>query len=82
MEKRYGNALIAVQNKLAVTKLNELIGSYSGLVVARQGIPQANESLNLISLILYGNMQQINALAGKLGRLDGIIVKISVLPPF
>ncbi|MBN1596825.1 MAG: hypothetical protein JW894_00885 [Bacteroidales bacterium] len=75
MEKRIGAALILIENKESVGKLNQIISAYSGIILGRQGLPLRDKGFNIISLILEGNIDDINSLTGKIGRLEGIQVK-------
>ncbi len=79
MEKRIGSILILIENKDYVEQLNEVISGYSQLVVGRIGLPLSIRKISLISLILEGFPDQINSLAGKLGKIPGIRVKSMVI---
>ena len=75
MEERIGSVLIIVDNKDDVTKLNEIISSFSTIIVGRQGISLKEKDQSIISLVLEGSTDQLGALTGKLGKLKGIRVK-------
>jgi putative iron-only hydrogenase system regulator len=62
-------------SKWAVSKINFLLSEYSELILGRQGIPLRDRGVNIISLVVEGNMDQINALTGKIGKLEGVEVK-------
>jgi putative iron-only hydrogenase system regulator len=44
-------------------------------MLGRQGIPLRDKGVNVISLVVEGNTDQINALTGKIGKLEGAEVK-------
>jgi len=75
MEKRLGAAIILIDANADVRRVNSLISDHSDLIIGRQGIPLRDRGLNIISLVLEGNTDEIGALTGKLGRLDGVKVK-------
>lgn len=52
-----------------------LLSEYSEMILGRQGIPIRSEGINIISLVVEGTTDQINALTGKIGKLEGAEVK-------
>lgn len=81
MEKRLGVLAILLTGKSSVTKLNTLLSSHSDIIIGRQGIPIRDRGIQIISLIVEGSTDDIGALSGKIGRLDGAEVK-SVLTKY
>jgi putative iron-only hydrogenase system regulator len=75
MEDRIGSILIVVENRTEVAKLNEIISAFSDIIIGRQGIRLRDEGKNIISLVLEGTTDELGALSGKLGKLNGISVK-------
>ncbi|HNT41796.1 MAG TPA: iron-only hydrogenase system regulator [Tenuifilaceae bacterium] len=75
MERRIGAALILVENRGSVEKLNQLFSAHSSVIVARQGIPLQQRGVSVISLVLDGTSDEISALTGPVGKLDGVQVK-------
>ncbi len=75
MEKRIGTALILVQEKNSVQRLNTIISKFGDIILGRQGLPLHGKNINVISLIFEGTPDEISALTGQLGRLDGVNVK-------
>jgi putative iron-only hydrogenase system regulator len=57
---------------------NETISRYKGIVKGRMGIPFDDEDMAVISLTLRGDLDDINALTGKLGNLPMVTVKTAV----
>ncbi|MGM0501167.1 MAG: TM1266 family iron-only hydrogenase system putative regulator [Bacillota bacterium] len=56
-------------------KVNDILSQYGDLIVGRMGLPYQDRGLNIISLIVDGTNDQLGALAGKLGNIDGVKVK-------
>ena len=75
MEKRIGTALILVQEKNSVQRLNTIISKFGDIILGRQGLPLHEKNINVISLIFEGTPDEISSLTGQLGRLDGVNVK-------
>lgn len=75
MEKRLGIIAIVISDKSSIQNVNDLISSFSDIIIARQGIPMPQRNISFISLIVEAPMDKINVLTGKLGRLSGVEVK-------
>ena len=81
MEKRLGAVLILIRDTADITKVNAIISEHSDLILGRQGIPLRDRGINMISLVLEGNSDDIGSLAGKLGRNSGVKVKSLMVNP-
>ena len=75
MEKRIGTITILIKGNASVQAINALLTEYSGIVLARQGLPIRNRDIHVISLIIEGTTEIISALTGKIGRLKNVEVK-------
>ncbi|NOU20165.1 MAG: CopG family transcriptional regulator [Bacteroidales bacterium] len=75
MEKRLGAALILVENRDSVNKLNQILSVHSDVIIGRQGIPLRDRNLSVISLMLEGTSDELSALTGPIGKLEGVQVK-------
>lgn len=75
MAKRIASALIIVETKEGVNILNQTLSDFSAVIIGRQGIPLRDYGISVISLVLEGTTDQINALAGKLGNIPGVSTK-------
>lgn len=75
MEKRIGTAIILINRRDNVNRLNSILSEHAGVIRGRQGIPVTGHGIHVISLVLIGTTNEIGSLTGKLGRLDGISVK-------
>ena len=75
MEKRIGTITILIVDRTKSTEINTIISDYSDLVLCRQGLPFHDRPVAVISLIVEGQPDRINALTGKLGRLEGVETK-------
>ncbi|OPJ54972.1 TM1266 family iron-only hydrogenase system putative regulator [Alkalithermobacter paradoxus] len=75
MNKRIGVVAIIVENKESVEKVNKLLSEFADSIVGRMGIPYKEKDVSVISIIVDGTNDEIGALTGRLGRLDGVSVK-------
>jgi putative iron-only hydrogenase system regulator len=57
---------------------NETVAQYKEIVKGRMGIPFDEEDTAVIALTLRGELDEINALTGKLGNLPQVTVKTAV----
>lgn len=67
--------IIIEKDSSVVSKVQELLTSYSSLILGRMGVPNHETGINVISLIVKGTNEQLSALTGKLGRLTNVKVK-------
>lgn len=63
---------IIVQNPAAVEKLNAILHEFSAFIIGRMGIPRPEKHMSLISVALDAPVDEIDALAGKIGTLEGV----------
>ena len=78
MEKRIGVVGIVVENLQNASKVNDILHYHAEIIVGRLGIPYRERNLSVISLIVDGTSDEISALTGKLGKIDGVNVKSAV----
>jgi putative iron-only hydrogenase system regulator len=58
-----------------VPRVNTLLTEHSEIILGRQGIPIRDHGINIISLVIEGDTDRINALTGKIGKLEGVEVR-------
>ncbi|MFZ5985905.1 MAG: TM1266 family iron-only hydrogenase system putative regulator [Bacillota bacterium] len=70
---------IVVNNREETSKkVNEILSDYGGIIVGRMGIPYKEKGISVISIIVDGTNDEIGALAGKLGSINGIKAKVAI----
>ena len=57
---------------------NETVAAYRDIIKGRMGIPFDTEEVSVVSLTVMGELDDINALTGKLGKLPLVTVKAAV----
>lgn len=79
LEKRLGVVAIVVEGDRSVTqKMQSILSDFGDIIVGRMGIPDHDDNIAVISLIVKGTVERISALTGKLGKLENITVKSAV----
>ena len=75
METRVAVVSIIVENEDAVSELNELLHRYRQYIIGRLGIPYRQKGVSIICIAMDAPNDEINALTGALGRVEGITAK-------
>lgn len=77
METRVALIGVIVENHDSIDKLNSILHEYGDYIIGRMGVPYRKKGINIISIAIDAPQDMINALSGKIGRLDGINSKIA-----
>jgi putative iron-only hydrogenase system regulator len=76
MEKRLGFVGIIIEDRAAhAAAVNNLLGEFGHLIVARTGLPYEKRACSAITLIVDATTDEIGVLTGRLGSLTGVSVK-------
>ncbi|MCX8093422.1 MAG: CopG family transcriptional regulator [Candidatus Goldbacteria bacterium] len=81
MERRIGVITIFISEKSNIQKLNSLLSQYSNNILGRFGLPIRNKKINIITLVVDLNTDELGALTGKIGNIKGMKVK-SIMSDF
>ncbi len=57
---------------------NETVSEFQGIIKGRMGIPFEEAPVAVISITVVGDLDAINSLTGKLGRIQGVTVRTAV----
>lgn len=74
-ETRVALISIIVENIKKTEELNRILHEYKDYIIGRMGIPYKAKNISVISVAVDAPQDEINALTGKLGRIDGISTK-------
>ena len=66
---------IIVENPDSTAKINEILHSASDFIIGRMGIPYREKNISIISVVIDAELNTINQVSGRLGRLQGVTVK-------
>ena len=75
MEKWRGVVAIILEDKKYADQVNDILHEYNQIIIGRMGLPYKERSVAVISLIVDATGDEVSALTGKLGRIDGVTVK-------
>ena len=75
METKVAVIGIIVEKLESVSALNEILSEYGEFIIGRMGIPYKAKGINCITIVSDAEMNVINTLCGKIGKLDGVSSK-------
>ncbi len=59
-------------------KVNEVLSNFGTIIVGRMGVPYREKGISVMSIIVDGTNDEIGALTGKLGNINGIKAKVAL----
>ncbi|MCI2063000.1 MAG: iron-only hydrogenase system regulator [Eubacteriaceae bacterium] len=68
---------IIVNQNGDVEQVNQFLHEYGQYIIGRIGIPYRKRGISIIGIVLDAPQNEISTLSGKLGRLEGINVKVT-----
>lgn len=74
MENRIAILGIFVQDRESSGEVNQLLHEYGDCIIGRMGIPHRNRC-SIITIVMDCTADTVNALSGKLGRLNKVQVR-------
>ncbi|ADL12415.1 TM1266 family iron-only hydrogenase system putative regulator [Acetohalobium arabaticum] len=79
MEDRIAVVGILIEDREGIAQqVNKVLGEFGNIIVGRMGIPYREKEVSVISLIVNGTTDQLSAMSGQLGNLEGVKVKSAV----
>lgn len=75
METRVAIVGIIVEETSQIKEVQNLLSEYSDFIIGRMGIPYKQKNVRIISVVLDAPVDTINALTGKIGKINGISAK-------
>ena len=75
METRVAVIGIIVEELASAPDVNAVLHEYADYIVGRMGIPYGKKDVSVISVVIDAPMDVINAITGKIGRIDGVSAK-------
>lgn len=76
MENRVAILGIIVEDEAVICDIQNLLSEYSDYIIGRMGIPYRNKNIRIISVVLDAPVDTINALTGKIGRIEHVSSKV------
>ena len=56
-------------------EVNRVLGNYAKIIAARMGLPYKEKNCSVITVIVDATTDELGALTGKLGAIEGVSVK-------
>ena len=75
METKVGIVGIVVENAEKAGEIQKLLSEYSEYIIGRMGIPYKQKDVKIISVVLDAPVDTLNALTGKIGKIEGVSAK-------
>lgn len=75
METKVGIVGIVVENAEKAGEIQKLLSEYSEHIIGRMGIPYKQKDVKIISVVLDAPVDTLNALTGKIGKIEGVSAK-------
>jgi hypothetical protein len=75
METKAAVIAIILKDVKASTEINAILHEYNDCIIGRMGIPYREKGINIISIAVDADLDTINTLAGKIGRIEGVSAK-------
>ncbi|WP_320170677.1 TM1266 family iron-only hydrogenase system putative regulator [Maridesulfovibrio sp.] len=76
MDKRLGIIGITIKDRYkSAPKVNRTLSEHGDIIVGRMGLPFRDKGVNVIGLIIEATTDEVGALTGQLGMLQGVKVK-------
>ncbi len=75
MNERVALISVIVESYDSIEKFNAILHQYNEYIIGRMGVPYRKKNISVISVAVDAPQDIINAISGKLGRLEGISVK-------
>ena len=74
-ENRIAVVNILVWTRQVSDRINSILSDYGDFIIGRMGLPYKEKNVSVLCVVLDAPVEVINALTGKLGKIDGATVK-------
>lgn len=71
-------AAVLEEPKQCQQTFNNIVASFNGVIKGRMGIPMDEYRISVVTLTVFAELNEINALTGKLGKISGVNVKTAI----
>lgn len=76
MDTRVAIVGIIVEDEAVICDIQNLLSEYSDFIIGRMGIPYKTKNIRIISVVLDAPVDTINALTGKIGKIEHVSSKV------
>ncbi len=75
VENRICVLSVIVEQRDAAERINAYLSEFANYIVGRMGIPYREKNVSVLSVVLDAPVSAVNALTGKIGKLNGVCAK-------
>ena len=76
MKSRLGFVGIIIQDRnVSAGKINKILSEHGNIIIGRMGLPYEQDNCSIINLIVKATVDQMGSLTGRLGSIEGVLVK-------
>lgn len=68
-------SVIITDRKESAHEVNDILTRHGDIIIGRMGLPYEPRHISIIALIINGTTDEVGALTGQLGSLQGVEVK-------
>lgn len=76
-EHRIAAIAVVVEDTDSVEALNAILHEFGDIIFGRMGVPHRERGVNVITLAVDALQDDISALSGRIGALEGVSVSIA-----
>lgn len=74
-EERIGFVGIVIEDLGQTARVNQVVSQFQEMVTGRIGVPDHQQGMAVIGLLIRGESARVGAFTGKLGNIPGVQVK-------
>lgn len=71
-------AAVLEEPKQCQQAFNNVVAAFNGVIKGRMGIPLEEYRISVVTLTVIAELNEINSLTGKLGKISGVTVKTAI----
>lgn len=71
-------AAVLEEPKQCQQVFNNVVAGFNGVIKGRMGIPLEEYRISVVTLTVIAELNEINSLTGKLGKISGVTVKTAI----
>lgn len=75
MDQRIGFIGVVLEDLSQAPAVNKIVGAYQEIVLGRIGVPDHENGIGVIGLVVMGGDQEVSSLTARLGNIPGVSVK-------
>ena len=75
MANRVAVIAIIIDQVEKSNEVNAILHDYNEFIIGRMGLPYRSRNVYIINIVVDAPVDQINAIAGKLGKIEGVTAK-------